>query len=200
MPVWLIELGFGYGLAAQANRWGCRRRMGVTERAVAPRILTTDSVDRQIRSCNPLAWGNMKHPKRSATALRVAGLALAIGTPAFVAHAVPDLAGSLLQPAVLVAQAVPFVLCAGLWLPWREPKASIVAVFLSGLLLLAALISYVPMLWIPEASGGDMIGVAFLAIAAGITAVLAIGSGVALLVLGLRHRARHRRESQRVAA
>lgn len=125
----------------------------------------------------------MRHPKRTATGLLLAGLGLALGTPLFLAFAVPDLAGYLLHPAILLGQAVPYVVCAGLWLPWRAPAAGTSAVVLAALLLLAALVLYLPMLAAPGARGGDMIGLAFLAISAVTTGALLVGSAVALLVL-----------------
>lgn len=125
----------------------------------------------------------MRHPKGTATGLLLAGLGLALGTPLFLALAAPDLAGYLLHPAILLGQAVPYVLCAGLWLPWRAPAAGTSAVVLATLLLLAALVLYLPMLAAPGARGGDMIGLAFLAISAVTTGALLVGSAVALLVL-----------------
>jgi hypothetical protein len=121
--------------------------------------------------------------------LLLAGLVLAVGTPLYVVYAVPGLAGYLLHPAILVGQAVPYLLCAGLWLPWRAPGAATTAVVLSGLLLLAGLLIYGPMVWDPAAQAGDMIGLLFIAIAIGTAAALLIASGVALLVLRLRQRA-----------
>jgi hypothetical protein len=132
----------------------------------------------------------MTHPKRNAVGLLLAGIVLAVGTPSYVAHAAPDLAGYLLHPALLLGQLVPYLLCAGLWLPWRVPEAATMAVILSGLLLLAGAITYGPMLWAPRARGGDMIGVTFVAISVGTTAGVVLGSGVAFLMLWLRRRAR----------
>ena len=79
----------------------------------------------------------MTHPKRYAVGLLLAGLVLGVGTPSYVAYAAPDLAGYLLHPAIFLGQLVPYMLCAGLWLPWRAPEAATTAVILSGLLLLA---------------------------------------------------------------
>jgi hypothetical protein len=132
----------------------------------------------------------MRNPKRYALLFLLGGLALAVGTPGYVAYTAPDLAGYLLHPATFLGQLVPYVLCAALWLPWRAPGAATAALTLSALMLVAAVILYGPMLWAPGARGGDMIGFAFIAISAGTTAGLLLGSAVALVVLGLGARAR----------
>jgi hypothetical protein len=125
----------------------------------------------------------MRHPKRTATGLLLAGLGLAVGTPLFLAFSAPDLAGYLLHPAILLGQTVPYVVCACVWLPRRAPAAAKSAVVLATLLLLAALVLYPPMLATPGARGGDMIGMAFIAISAVTTGAVLVGSAVALLVL-----------------
>lgn len=142
----------------------------------------------------------MTRIKRYAVSFLLAGLVLAVGTPSYVAYAAPDLAGYLLHPTIFLGQLVPYVLCAGLWLPWRAPEAATTAVILSGLLLLAGAIIYGPMLWAPRARGGDMIGLAFVALSVGTTAGVSFGSGVAFLVLWLRRRAKHGRGPGKIAA
>ena len=62
--------------------------------------------------------------------------------------------------------AVPYLLCAVLWLPWRAPAAMTFARGFSCLLLLVALVIYGPMLFHPEWLGGDMVGLAFLLVSA----------------------------------
>jgi hypothetical protein len=135
----------------------------------------------------------MTRPKRYAVGLLLCGVVLAVGTPVYVAYAEPGLKGYLLHPAILLVQLAPYVLCAVLWLPWRAPRAASTAVTLSALLLLVAVVLYLPMLWAPGARGGDMIALAFAAISAATTAVLLFGSALALLVPWLRARARHGR-------
>jgi hypothetical protein len=123
---------------------------------------------------------------RYATCCLLGGLALAVATPGYIAHAVPDLAGYLLHPALFLGQIVPYALCAALWLPWRTPGTAATALTLSLLLLLAAVVVYGPMLWAPGARRGDMIGVAFLSISAVTTIAVLLGSAVGLLILKVR--------------
>lgn len=134
------------------------------------------------------ALSDMSHPRRSAIGLLLVGLVLALGTPITIALAAPHLAGYLLHPTILVGQAVPYVLCGVLWLPWRAPTAAMSAFLFAALMLLAAVVLYLPMLWAPGANGGDMIGLAFLMISAVTTAVLLLGSALTGLVLLLRRR------------
>jgi hypothetical protein len=142
----------------------------------------------------------MKYPRRVAAALLLAGAVLAVGTPGYIAHAAPNLAGYLLHPALFLGQLAPFLLCAALWLPWRPPAAAATTVVLASLLLLASVILYGPMLWSPAKHGGDMIGLAFVAISAGMTAGLLVASAVACLVLWMRLRAARRQDRRRMAA
>jgi hypothetical protein len=128
--------------------------------------------------------------RRYAVCCLLGGLALALVTPGYIAHAVPGLAGYLLHPALFVGQMVPYALCAALWLPWRTPGTAATALTLSLLLLLAAVVVYGPMLWAPGARGGDMIGLAFLGISAVTTVAVLLGSAVGLLILRVRPRAR----------
>lgn len=130
----------------------------------------------------------MRHHRRYAVGLLSCALLLAVGTPAYVAFAVPDLANYLLHPAIFLVQLLPYGICAGLWLPRRTPDAAATGVLISALLLLAALVVYVPILWAPGKRGGDMIGLAFVAISAGTVTVLLLASALALLVLRMHGR------------
>jgi hypothetical protein len=127
-------------------------------------------------------------PKRYAILFLVAGVVLALGTPLYLAYAAPHLSVYLRNPVILAGQAVPYVVCAGLWLPWRARPAATVALILAALLLLAAVVLYLPMLWAPGAQGGDMIGFAFILISIVTTGALLLGSAVAALVLWRRLR------------
>jgi hypothetical protein len=122
--------------------------------------------------------------------LLLAGLTLAVGTPIYLGLAAPRLSVYLLNPVILLCQPVPYLVCAGLWLPWRALAAARIALVLAGLLLLAALVLYVPMLWAPGAQGGDMIGFAFMLISTVTTLGLLVGSAVAAVGLWLRGRGR----------
>jgi hypothetical protein len=132
----------------------------------------------------------MIRSKRYAGGLLLAGLVLAVGTPIYLGLAAPNLSVYLLNPFILLGQPVPYLACAALWLPWRAPTAARIALILAGLLLLAALILYLPMLSAPGAHGGDMIGFAFILISTVTTLTLFIASAGAALGLWLRVRGR----------
>ena len=132
----------------------------------------------------------MKHAKPRAMGLLLGGLISAVGTPIYVSYAEPSLAGYLLHPTIFLVQMLPYLLCAALWLPWRVPGAATTAVVLAALLLVAGLVVYTPMVLAPGAQGGDMIGLAFVAISIGMTTGLLVGSTVAWLVLWRRRHSR----------
>jgi hypothetical protein len=115
--------------------------------------------------------------------LLAAGLLLAVGTPIYLARVAPYLSGYLLNTAVLFGQAVPYLVCAALWLPHRSQAATKAGAAIAALLLLAALITYVPKLLAAEKTGGDMIGLAYILISAFTTAGVLIASAVAALLL-----------------
>ncbi len=121
----------------------------------------------------------MRGTKRYAVACLLAGLALALATPAYVASASPDLAGYLLHAELFLLQSVPYVVCGALWLPWRSPRTRTPAVALAVLLLLATLAVDGPILWSPAARGGDMIALAYVAVSAILTIGVLLGSAVA---------------------
>ena len=127
-------------------------------------------------------------PRKTSAGLLAGGLALAVGTPVYLTRAEPDLAGYLMHPELLLSQAVPYLLCAGLWLPWRSPSVAPTALAFSGLLLLASLLLYVPMLVQPQSVGGDMVGLGFLLIAGVTTAAVAVASLGTLGLLWWRRR------------
>lgn len=128
----------------------------------------------------------LKHPRRWILGLLAGGVILGVGTPLYLGYVEPSVAGYLLHPVILIGQALPYVLCGVLWLPSRSRETTLAAVIVSGLLLLSGVILYGPILWTAGAHGGDMIGLTFLAVSLGLTAVLLLGSAVAWLVLRLQ--------------
>jgi len=145
------------------------------------------------------ALETMKRGKSLAVACLLGGLALALGTPGYLMHRVPHLAGYLGHWGLFVGQAVPYLLCAALWLPWRAPAATTVARGFSCLLLLVALAIYGPMLFHPEWLGGDMGGLAFLLVSAATTTGLVVLSGLAGVWLWVRVRRNGRGSRGKVA-
>jgi hypothetical protein len=135
--------------------------------------------------------------KRYTAVLLLAGLILAVGTPIYLGLAAPHLSVYLLNPFILMCQPVPYLVCAGLWLPWRAPATARIGMTLAALLLLVALVLYLPMLWAPSAYGGDMIGFAFILISTVTSLGVLAGSAIAALGLWLRVR---RRRALAVAA
>lgn len=132
----------------------------------------------------------MNRTKFQAAGILLAGLVLSVGTPLYLGLAAPHLSVYLLNPVILLGQAAPYLLCAGLWLPWRASAAAMTALILAGLLLIAALAAYLPMLLSPGAQGGDMVGFAFILISIVTTLALILGSAIAGLLLWLRFKGR----------
>jgi len=87
---------------------------------------------------------------------------LSIGTPAITAVTQPDARFYLLQPQLFIGQIIPNLVAAGLWLPWRSTRASKVGLLLAGLLFVASVLFYVPILTGILPTGGDMIGLGYL--------------------------------------
>lgn len=130
----------------------------------------------------------MTTTKRRTLYLLLGGLLLSIGTPVYLALARPGMSVYLLHPAIFAAQALPYVVAAGLWLPWSSPHASTIGQVLAGLLFLVAVLLYIPMVTGLWATGGDMVGLGFFLIAICTTLSLLLVTLVAFGVLWLRHR------------
>jgi hypothetical protein len=126
--------------------------------------------------------------KRRTVYLLLCGLLLSVGTPAHLALSRPGSAGYLLHAEIFAGQSLPYLLAAVLWLPWRSARACELGQVLAGLLLLAAGLLYVPMLTGLWATGGDMVGLAFLAIAGVLTVSLVLITLAACGMLWLRDR------------
>lgn len=126
--------------------------------------------------------------KRYAAASLVCALLIAVLTPAYVAHAEPSLARYLWHAPVFLMQAVPYAVCAAIWLPSRDRGAQKVALGLAILLLVVACVVYLPKWVHPEADVGDMVALLYVLICIATTgAVLAI-SLIAFGVLWWRKR------------
>lgn len=129
----------------------------------------------------------MTRSKRYVVGFLLAGFALALGTPLDLVRRAPYLSGYLLHPLILTGQTVPYLVCAALWLPWKARDAETAALILAAILLLAALVLYLPML-LARAPGGDMIGLAFILISTVTTGAVLLASAIAGLVLWRRVR------------
>ncbi|HMA41429.1 MAG TPA: hypothetical protein VKP10_15240 [Gemmatimonadales bacterium] len=130
----------------------------------------------------------MTRSKRYVVGLLLAGFLLALVTPLYLVRRAPHLSGYLLHPLILAGQTVPYLVCAALWLPWKARDAETAALILAAILLFAALVLYLPMLFAPRTPGGDMVGLAFILISTVTTGAVLLGSAIAGLVLWLRVR------------
>ena len=128
----------------------------------------------------------MTTTKRRTLYFLLGGLLLSIGTPAYLGLTRPGVAFYLHQPFIFAIQSVPFLVAAGLWLPWRSPRAGRIGHVLAPLLLIVVGLIYTPMLTGLWPTGGDMIGLGFILIAIGITLFILFGTLVAFGVLWLR--------------
>ncbi|MEW5977584.1 MAG: hypothetical protein AB1898_17460 [Acidobacteriota bacterium] len=123
--------------------------------------------------------------RRRTAGLLLAGFLLAVGTPVYLASA-RGLGVYLLHPAIFVAQAAPYLIAAGLWLPCRSAPRALVGQGLAALLLLAAGVLYIPMLTGLVPVGGDMVALGFMVIDAITVLVLLVVTVVAHGLLYLR--------------
>jgi hypothetical protein len=128
----------------------------------------------------------MSRSRGVAAAYLAVGLIVAVGTPVVVGLASPSLAGYVMHPPLIVFQATPWLLCAALWLPRRGPTSARIALVLSTVMLVGALVLYLPVLWSLETMGGDMIGLYFAGASYGTTAFVVLGSFVGWILLWIR--------------
>ena len=120
----------------------CFRGAGTEQKAPQPNI--------------ELTLPSMSTTKQRTLYFLLGGLLLSIGTPAYLGLARPGMAGYLLNPVVFAAQSLPYLLAAGLWLPWRSARASTIGQVLAGLLLLVASLLYIPMITGLWTTGGRL--------------------------------------------
>ena len=130
----------------------------------------------------------MTTTKRRTLYFLLGGLLLSIGTPVYLGLARPGMAVYLLNPVVFAAQSLPYLLAAGLWLPWRSPRAGTIGQVLAGLLFLVAALLYIPMITGLWATGGDMVALGFFLIALGTSLSVLFVTLVAFAMLWLRLR------------
>jgi hypothetical protein len=93
------------------------------------------------------------------------GLALAVGTPAYLGLSHRDLSVYLLHPMIFGCQILPYAVGAALWLPWRSPAISAIGQILAGILFLSSALLYLPLLTGLTHLSGDMIGLSFILVA-----------------------------------
>ena len=127
----------------------------------------------------PRFWTRMK---RKTLYFLLGTAALSIGTPAIVAATQPGERFYLLQPIVFGAQVIPNLVAAVLWLPWRSPRASKVALVLAGILFAASALFYIPIVTGLVPTGGDMIALGYVlfALVTGASIVVATVIGFAV--------------------
>lgn len=126
--------------------------------------------------------------RRRTLGLLLGALTLAVGTPGYLAVADPELRGYLLHPAIFIVQAAPYLVAGMFWLPFRTKPATTVAQWVAGALLLAACLLYVPMLTGFVPMGGDMVGLAFVAITVATISAITVVTVVAWGLLYVRRR------------
>jgi putative effector of murein hydrolase LrgA (UPF0299 family) len=117
---------------------------------------------------------------------------LSIGTPAVVAMTQPGARFYLLQPIVFGAQVVPNLVAAALWLPWRSARASTVALILAGVLFVASLLFYIPVITGIVPTGGDMIALGYILFAIVTVAAIVVSTVVAFAVSWMLERRTNR--------
>jgi hypothetical protein len=126
--------------------------------------------------------------RRTTLTFLLGGLLLAAGTPLYLSLAHSNVRPYLLQPAIFAVQSVPYVLAAGLWLPWRSPQARRAGRVLASVLFLIDVLLYVPMLTGLWPTGGDMVALGFFLITIVTTSSILLVSLVAFGVLWYRQR------------
>jgi peptidoglycan/LPS O-acetylase OafA/YrhL len=126
--------------------------------------------------------------KRYAKILLAGGLLMALLTPVYIVLRVPGNRVYYWNPAVFIMQAIPYGVCAALWLPSRNPSAPAIALTLSILLLISACVLYVPT-WFNPHSGGDMVGLGILLVCIVSTLGVLTISLVAFVITKIRQRA-----------
>ena len=121
------------------------------------------------------------NPLKRNTAILLGGsLALAVLTPLYISYAVPGSAVYHRNLFVFGMQATPYVVCAAIWLPWRDPRAPKVAFRLSLVLFAVACLLYLPS-WVRPRTGGDMVVLGYLLICL-VTTVAIVGFSVAAVI------------------
>jgi len=116
--------------------------------------------------------------------------ALSVAAPALVAMTQPGARFYLLQPMIFAAQAIPNLVAAALWLPWRSARATRVTLLLSRLYLVASALFYVPVITGILPTGGDMIGLGYFLFAAVSVVLVVAVTAIALSVSWLHERRR----------
>ena len=123
------------------------------------------------------------HPvKVRAAAWLVAALVLAVLTPLYVAWAAPMEAVYHRSGMVLLLQAIPYIVCAALWLPARSARAMKVFLRLAMVLFLVACVLNGPWLVRPGPAG-DMVGLGYILICIVMTTAIVAISGIAYAAL-----------------
>ena len=118
----------------------------------------------------------------------LAALAFAVGTPLLLGLVRASVRFYLLQPAIVLIQAFPYLIAMALWLPWRSADLIRVAPLLARALFFAAALFYLTMLTGIFPVGGDMIGLGFILIALGTLALIVIGTVLAFALVWVGRR------------
>lgn len=123
------------------------------------------------------------HPvKRTAAFVLFAAFAIAFLTPLYVSYAAPMEAVYHKNGMVLLMQAIPYAVCAALWLPLRDPRAPRILLRLAIVLLVVTCLLYAHW-WLNPGPGGDMVGLGYILVCAVMTAAIVAISIIAFVAM-----------------
>ena len=131
----------------------------------------------------------LESPSRRSTLFWLLGATLvATGAPAVVGLIYSAARFYLLQSYVFVVQAIPYLVAAALWLPWRAPDPARIAHTLARALFYAAAVFYAAMLTGIFPIGGDMIGLGVFLVALTTLGLVMAATVLAFAALWVRRR------------
>jgi len=123
-------------------------------------------------------------PRLALSGLLATGLVIAVGIPALLAYRFGN--PGLRRGEFLACQALPYLLCAVLWLPWRRRPHVVTGCVFAGVPVAISAFMFLPVLLSPNWLGGDMTPLAMMAVNLAVSAGIAALSPVAFLLLSIR--------------
>lgn len=113
----------------------------------------------------------------------LAAFVLAEVTPLYVVNAAPQMRTYLMHPMIFISQAIPFAVCALLWLPWKSASTAQGARILAVILFAITVAFVAPSWWSPGKHSGDMVGLGYIMGSIALTSVVLTGSFATYVVL-----------------